>query len=131
MSTDVAAFRGAVGGFLEVEPVANTVLLTEAAYLAGRPQAARGARFGWWQPSGRPVSGAFLQAPRHAPVLSRMDDPAAVHGLADAWPDLGELDVDARDNRTVLESWRQRGVDLSPRSRRTLYRLAGFRPPEQ
>ena len=130
MSTDVEAFWGAAGDFLEAGAVEHTVLLTEAAYLRRRPDVAEGARFGWWRPGGRAVEAVFLRAPRHAPELSVLDDATAVGALADALPELSELAVDARNADTIKDAWERRGVELAPRQRRTLYRLTDFRPPE-
>lgn len=128
LSSDIAAFQSAAGVFLEAEPVEHTLLLTEAAYLAGRRDVA-GARFGWWQRAGEAVAGAFLQAPRHAPVLSLMIDLDGVGELADALPELSGLDVDGRMLDIVKGAWQRRGVELMPRSRTTLYRLGQFRAP--
>ena len=75
------------------------MLLTEAAYLDAHP--AEGARFGWFHTAGV-VEGAFLQAPRHAPVLSRMPD-AALESLVDivAPP----FDVDSRTAAEARRIW--------------------------
>ena len=72
VSPNVEPFLDATGAFLRAAPVDNTVLLTETAYLAGRPTSAPDQRYGWWPASGPTVRGAFLQAPRHPPILSRM-----------------------------------------------------------
>jgi hypothetical protein len=98
--------------------VENTVLLTEAAYL--RQQPALGARFGWLDTADG-VAGAFLQAPRHAPVLSPMPD-AALESLVDivAPP----FDVDSRMLPSVRRIW-----GAGRESRITLYRLETLRTP--
>ena len=62
VSRDVHAFLAAAGDFLAAHPVDNTMLLTEAAYLAARPSASTDQLYGWWQPPGGGVGGAFLQA---------------------------------------------------------------------
>jgi hypothetical protein len=115
---DAAEFLGAAGEFLVAAPVENTVLLTEAAYLHNH--AAAGARFGWFRTTDR-VAGAFLQAPRHPPVLSKMPD-AALESLVDivAPP----FDVDSQMLPSIRRIW---GVGRE--SRITLYRLDTPRTP--
>src|SRR5262245_41643772 len=89
-SSDAGAFLRAAGEFLGSAPVDNTVLLTEAAYLDKHPSTE--ARFGWFRAADG-TTGAFLQAPRHAPVLSRMPD-AALESLVDTV--VPPFDVDSR-----------------------------------
>ena len=112
-SQDVRAFVGAAGEFLRAAPVENTVLLTEAAYLVANAPA--GGRFGWFADAGGPVSGAFLQAPRHAAVLSSMPA-AAAQSLVDIITP--PYDVDSR----MATAWSDRSI--AEESRITLYRLA-------
>ncbi len=125
---DVHAFLAAAGGFLTADPVANTVLLTEAAYLAARPADDPDQCYGWWQPDGGAVAGAFLRAPRHPPILSAMPDDALV-ALAEFDPKLPPLGVDAQLADTAVEAWRAMGVELAERSRVRLYRLDRLRAP--
>lgn len=116
IAESAGAFLGAAGEFLGAAPVENTVLLTEAAYLDARP--AEGARFGWFR-TARDVEGAFVQAPRHAPVLSRMPT-IALESLVDivAPP----FDVDSRDLPEATRIW-----GASTENRITLYRLETLR----
>jgi hypothetical protein len=123
------AFRAAAGGFLAAAPVDHTVLLTEAAYLAARPRAAAEQRFGWWQTGSGAVTGAFLQAPGHAPVLSPMPDDGLA-ALADLLPALRQADVDGRCANAAGAAWRRHGVALAEHGRIRLYRLGGLRMPE-
>jgi hypothetical protein len=129
ISSDVHAFLAAAGGFLEADPVAHTVLLTEAAYLAARPHAGDDQRYGWWRPDGRgPVEAALLQAPRHPPILSTM--PAtALESLVDLLPDLPPIGVDGRLVGSAVAAWRRRGTRLAERSRINLHRLGDLRAP--
>jgi hypothetical protein len=128
-SSDVHAFLAAAGVFLEADPVAHTVLLTEAAYLAARPHAGDDQRYGWWRPAGGgPVEGALLQAPRHPPILSTMPA-AALESLVDLLPDLPPIGVDGRLVDPAVAAWRRRGMELTERSRIRLHRLRDLRPP--
>jgi hypothetical protein len=120
----VHAFLAAAGDFLEAAPVDHTALLTEAAYLAARPSADADQLYGWWQGGDGAVAGAFLQAPRHPPILSTMPDPA-VEALADRYPDLPPIGVDGRLADSVASAWR----GLSEQSRIRLYRLGDVDVP--
>ncbi len=113
------------------------MLLTEAAYLAAAAKTAAEAAadvaaadqmFGWWQPDGGGVAGAFLQAPRHPPILSLMSGDA-LEALAERVPDLPPVGVDGRMVDAVVAAWRGRAVELSERSRVRLYRLGHLRSP--
>jgi hypothetical protein len=129
-TADVRAFLAAAGDFLEAQPVDNTVLLTEAAYLAGRPTSGDDQSYGWWRPDGGgEVGGAFVQAPRHPPILSMMPG-EAIESLVDQFPDLPPVGVDGRLVDPVLTAWRRRwGAGLSERSRIRLHRLGRLAAP--
>jgi hypothetical protein len=129
-SSDVHAFLSAAGDFLTANPIDHTVLLTEAAYLAARPSAATDQLYGWWQPSGGGIAGAFLQAPGHRPILSIIPD-AGLESLVDLLPDLPPVGVDGRMVDSVVSAWRRRwGTELSERSRIRLYRLGRLHQSE-
>jgi hypothetical protein len=129
-SSDVGEFLAAAGDFLTANPVDHTVLLTEAAYLVARPSTAADQRYGWWQPPGGAVAGAFLQAPRHPVILSTMPG-EAVESLVDALDDLPAVGVDGRLVDSVVTAWRRRsGTELRQRSRIRLYRLGDLRAPQ-
>lgn len=113
-TTDVDAFIAAAGEFLRERPVDHTVLLTEAAYSQVRGGEGR---YRWYETDDGEVAGAFLQAPRHPPVLSMMPD-EALASIVDGPP----LDVDGRLAERVAEVWRRRGRVLTVRSRVTLHR---------
>jgi hypothetical protein len=118
VSTDVDAFLGTAGDLLTAAPIDHTVLLTEAAYLSAR---GLGGVFGWWRRSpGEAVAGAFVQAPRHAPVLSLMP----VEGLSTlpaALPGLNTIGVDGR----MVAAF----GPVTERSRIQLHRLGRLRRP--
>jgi hypothetical protein len=124
-SSDVGDFLAAAGGFLTANPVDHTVLLTEAAYLAARPSSATDQRYGWWKASTGAVAGAFLQAPKHPPVLSTMPG-EAVESLVDVLLEPPALGVDGRLVDAATAAWR----GLRPHSRITLYRLGDLRAPQ-
>jgi hypothetical protein len=136
VSSHIDSFLGAAGDLLRSAPIENTVLLTEAEYLAGRPTGEPGQRFGWWSAEGGrgQVSAAFLQAPRHPPILTMAPAealPSLVDVLAEA-PAVGGaavLGVDGRLVAGVVNAWRRRGVTLVECSRIRLYRLASLRRP--
>jgi hypothetical protein len=118
MTSDVHTFVGAAGEFLRARPVDHTVLLTELAYLASRPQPEQ--RFGWFQDECGQVTGAYLQAPRHVAVLSSMSAMAA-RSLVDILSP--PYDVDSR----MGTAWPGRG--LVEESRITLHRLVRLHAP--
>lgn len=120
IAEDAGEFLRAAGEFLGAAPVDNTVLLTEAGYLEAYPSS--GARFGWHR-TAHGVAGAFLQAPRHPPVLSMMSDDA-LESLVDivAPP----FDVDGRMVPRSKRIW-----DIERESRITLYRLGTLRVQAQ
>ena len=128
---NVHRFLAEAGGFLRARPVEHTVLLTEAAYLQARPGTAADQEFGWWRDAKGAVAGAFLRAPRHAPVLSPM--PAeAVESLTESLSKAEAVEADAETAETVAVAWKQRlGRELAELSRITLYRLEHFVAPDQ
>ncbi|MFC3738899.1 hypothetical protein [Paractinoplanes deccanensis] len=85
----------AAGEFLAARPVDHTLLLTEAAYLTARPSTAPDQLYGWWRSGGGDVTGAFLRAPAHPPILSCLPR-AAIEELPYALPGADRLGVDAR-----------------------------------
>lgn len=119
-SPDVFAFQSAAGDFLASRPVEHSPLLTETAYLLAHP--ATDALFGWWTSLDGDVRGAFVQAPRHAPILSLM--PAgAVSELPATLPRPAGLGVDSSLVDAVVAAWRSAGVELAPRHMLTVLRL--------
>lgn len=128
-ATDVRALLAAAGEFLRSRPVEHTALLTEAAYLQARPSAAADQGYGWWRDADGEVTGAFLRAPGHPPILSLMPD-IAISSLFDALGAVDAVGVDGDLMDRVATAWRTaRGSTPVERSRITLYRLEEFRPP--
>ncbi len=122
-SADVHSFLAVAGDFLGAHPVEHTALLTEAAYLQARPSTAPDQLYGWWlEPSGA-VTGAFLQAPAHPPILSLVP-PSAISELPAVLGSVEAIGVDGRFADAVAGA-----LELRERSRITLYRLAEFVPP--
>jgi len=141
-SRNVRRFLAEAGEFLRARPVEHTVLLTETAYLENRHREDQ--RFGWWRDAGGNVAGAFLRAPRHAPVLSPMPAEAveslteslskaeAVESLTESLSKAEAIEADAETAETVAAAWKQRlGRELAELSRITLYRLEHFVAPDQ
>jgi hypothetical protein len=129
-SSDIHAFLGAAGDFLAANPIDHTLLLTEAAHLAARPSAAADQLYGWWQRDGGGITGAFLQAPGHRPILSAISNDG-LESLVDRYPDLPPVGVDGQLVDSVVTAWRRRwGVELSERTRIRLYRLGHRHTPE-
>ncbi|MET0419243.1 MAG: GNAT family N-acetyltransferase [Actinoplanes sp.] len=88
LTADVEEFAKTADRFLRSRPVQHTVLLTlvdklrrQGLHLYGPDDPI----FGWWQPPGGEVGGAFLQTPPHPMVFSDIPPeagPAAVAALA-------------------------------------------------
>ena len=126
---DIHRFAATAHGFLAGRPVEHTVLLTETAYLEARPSPAADQLYGWWRDETGQVAGAFVQAPRHAPVVSLLPAPA-IEPLVDELPEPARIGVDGRLVDAVVAAWRRRGIDLETRSRITLHRLRELRHPQ-
>ncbi len=120
-TTEVGRFLGEVGPFLASDPIANTVLLTEACFWRRLSNPAPGARFGWWV-EGNDAHGAFVHIPNHAPVCSPLSA-ASIADLPDVLASANRLGVQARDVAAVTAAWRAHGQVLWPRPRITLLRL--------
>lgn len=132
VTSDIGEFVATAGSLMRARPVDNTVLLTEAAYLAARPTADADQLYGWWRSARGAVTGAFVQAPRHPPVLSVLSADAhdALASLVDVLPPASSLGVDGRSVDAVTSAWRDAaGVVLAERSRIRLYRLGRLNAP--
>jgi hypothetical protein len=127
-TSNIHAFVEAAGEFLGTRPMEHTVLLTEAAYLEARPSTSPDQLYGWWRDANREVTGAFVQAPRHPPIIT--DLPAdAIEVLVGLLPDPHRIGVDGRLVDSVLAAWRDAGIGLAPMSRITLHRLRQLNRP--
>ena len=124
-TTEVGRFLAHAGSFLDADPVANNVLLTEARFWSRLSSPAPGARFGWWI-EGEEVSAAFVQIPDHATVCSPLPASSAA-SLPPVLANASHLGVQAGDVAAVTASWRAHSQVLTPRARLTLLRLDQLR----
>ncbi|UMG92362.1 hypothetical protein [Nocardioides sp. TF02-7] len=124
-TTDVTTFCDRALGFLAADPVAGTVLLTEATYLRRHPEPRAEQRYGWWTDEAGAVTAAFLQAPRHAPLVSPAPE-AALRSLPAVLPRPPAIGVDGRYVDRAVAAWGAAGHDLAPRARIRVLRLAGL-----
>ncbi|HET7902802.1 MAG TPA: hypothetical protein VFL59_16575 [Candidatus Nanopelagicales bacterium] len=101
---DAVEFLDAAVPFLSLDAAAHAPLLTEAAYLASRPQP--GARFGVWDGA---VPAAFVHVPRHPVLLSAL--PAEPVELVAALPAALPWEVRVEDVAAVAAALvRERGA---------------------
>lgn len=127
-TTEVDRFLAEAEQFLFSDPVANTMLLTEARFWSWLPDPVHRARFGWWV-EGSEAHGAFVHIPDHAPICSPLSA-AAVADLSGELAHAPRLGVQARDVAAVTAAWRAalRRV-LRPSARMTLLGLHDLRAP--
>lgn len=78
-TADLDQFLAETESFLAADPVANSMLLTEAWFWSRLSVPEPGASFGWWTESGR-AHAAFVHIPDHATICSPLT-PAAAVGL--------------------------------------------------
>lgn len=124
---DIHLFARTAGAFLESRPVEHSILLTETAYLQAIDTATDDQIFGWSDQDGR-VTGAFVQAPRHPPVVSPLT-PEDLESLAAALPDVTAVGVPSADVVHAQEAWERLGTRLEPRSLIDVLRLDQLRLP--
>lgn len=127
-TTHIDAFTSAAGEFLSSRPVEHNPLLTEADHLSRRPQPDADQAYGWWTDDAGRVAGAFLRAPRHAPVLTPMPE-AAVGELVGVLTVDDGVGCDVTTVDAVQAAWASAGTQLVPRHRLVVHRLDAFRPP--
>ena len=112
-TTDAAELWHRAGQWLGEHPVENAPLLAEVAHLLATDTAPQGLECGWWSDNSGVVGGAYVRAPRHDPLLTRMPR-AALDELVplDARPDaVGVPGVVADD---VVQAWAAAGTRLTP-----------------
>ena len=122
VTADVDRFLASAGPFLESDPVANNILLTEAHFCSRLPSAAVGGTFGWWVGDSSVVEAAFVHVPDHALICSRVNRSAAEE-LADAVPGATWLGVDAEDRDAVTDAFAVRGTVVGQVARLSVLRL--------
>jgi len=123
-TTDAAELWRDAGSWLGAHPVENAPLLAEVAHLLATDAAPHGLECGWWGEGSGAVHGAYVRAPRHNPLLTRMPR-AALDELASlvAGPDaMGVPGVVADD---VVAAWAAAGTRLEPARSFTVHALHG------
>ena len=123
-TTDAAELWRRAGPWLGEHPVENAPLLAEVAHLLATDAAPQGLECGWWSDGSGVVGAAYVQAPRHNSLLTRMPR-AALDELAslDARPDaVGVPGVVADD---VVHAWLAAGTRLTPSRSFTVHVLEG------
>ena len=123
-TTDAAELWRGAGSWLGEHPVENAPLLAEVAHLLATDAAPEGLECGWWSDDSGAVGGAYVRAPRHNPLLTRMPR-AALDELASlvARPDaVGVPGVVADD---VVQAWAATGARLGHARSFTVHVLDG------
>ncbi|MBD3927287.1 hypothetical protein IEZ26_21880 [Nocardioides cavernae] len=124
-TTDAAELWRRAGPWLGEQPVENAPLLAEVAHLLVTDTAPAGLECGWWSDVSGVVRGAYVRAPRHNPLLTRMpraalDELVALpESSADA---VGVPGVVADD---VVQAWAVTGTRLTPARSFTVHVLEG------
>ncbi|MCP3421508.1 hypothetical protein [Nocardioides pinisoli] len=122
LTSDAAELWHRAGPWLAEHPLENAPLLAEVAHLLATAPTADGLACGWWAAEDGTVRGAYVQAPRHSPLMTRMPRPA-VHALAAVLPrpdGLGVPDVLADE---AVAAWATVGHRLSRRAAFTVHVL--------
>ena len=127
-TTDAAELWRDAGAWLGEHPVENAPLLAEVAHLLATDAAPQGLECGWWSDDSGAVRGAYVRAPRHNPLLTRMTS-AALDELVplDPRPDaVGVPGVVADD---VVRAWAAAGTRLTRARSFTVHALEGRSGP--
>ena len=101
------------GPWLGEHPVENAPLLAEVAHLLARDAAPEGLECGWWSEDDGAIAGAYVRAPRHNPLLTRMTR-AALDELASLLTDEHGLGVPGAIADDVVGAWAAAGTRLEP-----------------
>jgi hypothetical protein len=123
-TTDAAELWRHAGPWLGEHPVENVPLLAEVAHLLATHAAPQGLECGWWSDDSGAVAGAYVRAPRHNPLLTRMprvalDELVSLDARSDA---VGVPGVVAED---VVAAWAAAGTRLTPTRSFTVHALEG------
>jgi hypothetical protein len=124
-TTDAAELWRRAGAWLGENPVENAPLLAEAAHLLATDAAPEGLECGWWSDGSGAAGGAYVRAPRHNPLLTRMPRAALdelVRLLGSGADAVGVPDVVADD---VVRAWAAVGAALTPVRSFTVHVLEG------
>ena len=128
LTTDVDELWREAGPWFADQPVENAPLLAEIGHLLATSPTADGPACGWWTDDRDTVGGAFVQAPRHSPLLTRMSR-SAVAGLATLLAGTDALGVPGVIVDDVVAEWAAHGTRLTPRRSFTVHRLDGTPAP--
>ena len=123
-TTDAIELWQAAGPWFSEHPVENAPLLAEIGHLLAKGPAPEGLTGGWWTEDEGTVSGAYVRAPRHNPLLTRMPR-AALAGLTSVLPHPDALGVPEVVADEVLDAWAAAGTRLAPARSFTVHVLDG------
>ena len=115
-TTDAAELWRRAGAWLGERPVENAPLLAEVAHLLATDSAPEGLECGWWSDGSGAVGGAYVRAPRHNPLLTRMPRAALdelVPLLGSGADAVGVPSVVAAD---VVRAWAAAGTQADARA---------------
>lgn len=119
---DAAELWRQAGPWLAEHPLENAPLLAEVAHLCAIGPTADGLACGWWTAEDGTVSGAYVQAPRHSPLLTRMPRPA-VDALTSVLPRPDGLGVPDGLADEAVAAWAATGLRLVRRASFTVHVL--------
>jgi hypothetical protein len=125
-TADVDQFLTETDALLAADPVANSMLLTEARFWSRLSVPEPAASFGWWTEHGR-AQAAFVHIPDHAAICSPLTA-ASTESLPLVLAPGTRLGVQARDAAAVTASWRAHRLQMRPIGRLNLLELQDFRP---
>ena len=112
-TSDAAELWRRAGPWLGEHPVENAPLLAEVAHLLATDTAQEGLECGWWSEDDGAIAGAYVRAPRHNPLLTRMTR-AALDELASLLTDEHGLGVPGAIADDVVGAWAAAGTRLEP-----------------
>lgn len=124
LTTDAAELWRAAGPWLAEHPVENAPLLAEVGHLLATEPTADGLACGWWSDDDGTVSGAYVRAPRHNPLLTRMPRADLIE-LTSVLPHPDALGVPEVVVDDVVDAWAEVGTRLVPARSFTVHVLDG------
>jgi hypothetical protein len=125
-TANVDLFLDEAEPLLAADPVANSMLLTEARFWSRLSVPKPPASFGWWTENGR-AQAAFVHIPDHAAICSPLTA-ASADSLPLVLPPGTRLGVQAENVAAVTASWRAHRRQLRPIGWLSLLELRDFRP---